>query len=473
MHATLLQPQEWAQLEFAPADFGDARRTKRLVEIGSALAQCPSGTLPEAFADWAELKAAYRFFSNPNIHYEKILSPHWQRTHRSCTEPGEYLLIEDTTELDYSSHRRCRGLGQIGNQYGRGLWLHSTLAVRVDAWDLNHCPEVTVVGAAGQKCWARRGPSRRQQKERWRQRLRRPRESERWAESLEQMPVRPAEATWIYVADRESDIYEAFERCGQRQVDFIIRGQYDRTLAKEDQSLFEAVAKAPVLGCFELEVRKRPERMARTAKVEVRVVAVTLKGVWRPGGARPGLRVNVIEAREVDGPADEEPIHWVLLTSLSAKGFVEARRIVARYAKRWVIEEFHKALKSGANVEKSELETAERLQALVGVLVVVAVRLVNTKLLARTHPEQPVDVAAFGREALHILSARFGEPEGGWKYGSVLIAIARMGGFLARRHDGDPGWVTIWRGWQRLMRMSEGVISLRKKSRATGGERCG
>ena len=473
MHATLLKPQEWAQLEFALANLGDARRTKRLVQIGSALVQCPSGTLPEAFPDWAELKGAYRFFSNPNINYEKISGPHWQRTHQSCTEPGEYLLIDDTTDLDYSSHPRCRGLGQIGNQYGRGLWLHSTLAVRVDAWDLNHCAEVTVVGVAGQKCWARTGPSRRKQKERWRQRLRRQRESQRWAQTLEQMPVRPAKATWIYVADRESDIYEAFERCGQRQIDFIIRAQYDRTLAQEDRSLFEAVAQAPVLGCFEVEVRKRPDRRARTAKVEVRVVPVTLKGVWRPGGERPALTLNVIEAREVDGPADEEPIHWVLLTNLSAKRFVEARRIVARYAKRWVIEEFHKALKSGANVEKSELETAERLQALVAVLVVVAVRLVNTKLLARTHPEQPVDVEAFGREALQILSARFGEPEGGWKYGGVLIAIARMGGFLARRNDGDPGWVTIWRGWQRLMRMSEGILSLRKKSRATGGERCG
>src|SRR5688572_13784231 len=238
MHPTLLRAQQWAQLEFSSADLGDARRTKRLVQIGSALAQCPSGTLPEAFPDWPELKGAYRFFSNPHIDYQKILAPHCQRTRLRCTEPGEYLLIDDTTDLDYSTHGRCRGLGQIGNQYGRGLWLHSTLAVRVNAWDLNHCAEVTVVGVAGQTCWARSGPSRRKNQERWRQRLGRHRESERWAQSLEQMPTRPAEATWIYVADRESDIYEAFERCNQSRIDFIIRAQYDRTLAQEDQSLF-------------------------------------------------------------------------------------------------------------------------------------------------------------------------------------------------------------------------------------------
>jgi len=158
-----------------------------------------------------------------------------------------------------------------------------------------------------------------------------------------------------------------------------------------------------------------------------------------------------------------------LLTSLPVKRFVEARRIVTRYAKRWVIEEFHKVLKSGTNVEKSQLERAPRLQALVAVLVVVAVRLLNTKMLARTHPEAAVDVEAFGPEALQILTARFGQPKGGWKYGSLLIAIARLGGFLARRHDGDPGWITIWRGWQRLMIMTDGVLSLRTKSRPAGG----
>jgi len=287
------------------------------------------------------------------------------------------------------------------------------------------------------------------------------------------MPARPVEATWIYVADRESDIYEVFERCEQRGIDFIIRAQYDRTLAAEDRSLLEAVAQSPLLGCFEVELRQRAERKGRVAQVEVRVVSVTLKGVWRPGGERPALRLNVIEAREVDAPAGEEPIHWVLLTSLAADRFVEARRIVARYAKRWVIEEFHKALKSGANIEKSELETAQRLQALVAVTVVVAVRLLNMKMLARTHPEQKVDVEAFGPEAVEILNAHFGEPQGGWKYGNILVATARLGGFLARRHDGDPGWVTIWRGWQRLMTMTDGALSLRKNSRRTEGKNCG
>jgi len=471
MHSTLFHPAEWAQLEFSLAELGDARRSKRLVEVASALAQSGTGTLPGAFRDWAELKGAYRLFSNKRVTYEKILTPHWQRTRQSCLEPGEYLWIEDTTDLDYSSHPCCTGLGQIGNEHGRGLWMHSTLALRINAWDLNHCPEVEVVGVAGQTCWARSGPSRRQTKERWRQRLKRPRESQRWAQTLSQMPPPPPGVSWIYVADRESDIYEPIDQCLQKGHDFVIRAQHDRTLAEEDRSLFEAVAQEPVLGTYALEVRGRPGRKARTATIEIRAVSVELKGVWRPGGARSALKVKVVQAREVEAPAGEEPIHWILLTSLAAERFVEARRIVARYAKRWVIEEFHKALKSGTNVEKSELETADRLKALVAVLVVVAVRLLNTKLLARFHPEQPVDVEAFGPEAVQVLSARFEEPKGGWKYGPLIIAIARLGGFLARRGDGDPGWITIWRGWKRLIAMADGILALKKPINES--KRCG
>jgi len=473
MRTTLLNSNEWAQLEFSSADLGDARRGKRLVQVAFALVQCPSGTLTQAFPDWAELKAAYRLFSNPKVSHEKILASHCERTRQSCTEPGEYLLIEDTSELDYSSHLRCQGLGQIGNENGRGLLLHSTLVVQVNAWDLNHCPEVQVLGLAGQKCWTRIQESTGRKKETQRQRLGRARESQRWAEALNQMPPRPKGATWIYLADREADIYETFERCQHQQADFIVRAQCKRVLAEEDQSVFEAVAKARVLGSFEIDWRARPERTARVAKLEIRAVEVSLRGAYRPGGTKPALRLTAVEVREVDAPAGEEPIHWLLLTSLPAKRFVEARRLVARYAKRWVIEEFHNALKSGANVEKSELETAERLQALVAVLVVIAVRLLNTKLLARFDPERPVDAESFGPEAVQILTARFGEPAGGWKYASVLIAMARLGGFLARRGDGNPGWITIWRGWQRLMTMVDGLLSLEKKFAEIGTKRCG
>ncbi len=155
MTTTVLEPAQWAQMEFALVRLGDQRRTERLVKIATRLAHSPGGTLPQAMPHWNELKAAYRFFSQPKNSYEQILRPHWERTQAACQEPGEYLLIEDTTLLDYSAHPATEELGQIGDG-GRGFWLHSTLAMRVQAWDLEQRPETVVVGLFSQQCWAQK-----------------------------------------------------------------------------------------------------------------------------------------------------------------------------------------------------------------------------------------------------------------------------------------------------------------------------
>ena len=120
MTTTVLEPAQWAQMEFALVRLGDQRRTERLVKIATRLAHSPGGTLPQAMPHWSELKAAYRFFSQPKNRYEQILRPHWERTQAACQAPGEYLLIEDTTLLDYSAHPATEELGQIGDG-GRGF----------------------------------------------------------------------------------------------------------------------------------------------------------------------------------------------------------------------------------------------------------------------------------------------------------------------------------------------------------------
>jgi hypothetical protein len=144
------------------------------------------------------------------------------------------------------------------------------------------------------------------------------------------------------------------------------------------------------------------------------------------------------------------------------------QRVVGRYGARWLIEEYHKALKSGAGVEQSQLGSSERLEALVAVLAVVAVRLLSTKLLARSRPAGFEAVASLAPEALAILEERFGQPKGGWNNQTLLVATARLGGFLARKGDGMPGWQTLWRGWQRLMWMCEGVVTLHNATKRCG-----
>jgi len=462
MSTTLLTPAQWAQEEFALAELGDQRRTRRLMNIATRLAQNPGGTLPQAFPSWAELKAAYRFFDQPKVGWEAIAAPHWERTRASCRAPGEYLLIEDTTQLDYTGGVGREDLGVIGDGRGRGLMLHTTLAVGVEAWDLEQRPEGVVLGLFAQQCWNRRAAPERKTETRA-QLLRRHRESERWAAVFEQTGGPPAGSQWIFMADREGDFYEPIERCQRHGVNFIIRGCQNRKLVGEPGYLKETLAQAQVRERTTVELRSRPGQAARTAKVVVRTAAVISQGPYRPGGYRPNLPLQVVEVREQDAPEGVEPLHWILLTSLSVERWVEVQRIIGRYTARWWVEEYHKALKSGAGVEDSQLERACRLESLAAVLAIVAVRLLNAKWLARTRPDERVDQQLFGPQALEILAAQFGQPKGDWTHQTVLVAVARLGGFIGRRNDGLPGWQTIWRGWQRLMWMCQGLEILKNK----------
>jgi hypothetical protein len=483
MHTTLLEPKDWARTEFGQADLGDRRRTERLTRVAASLCRQSRGTLPGSFDQWAELKGAYRLFEQPDVRYEQILAPHLARVREECQRPGEYLLIEDTTELDFTSHEAARDLGRIGDDGGRGLWLHSTLAARIEQWGDAQEPSVTVLGLAAQHCWARTAPTIGRGKEKKKERLDRERESQRWAAAVERIGRPPQGVRWTYVADRESDIYEVFIRCQEHQWDFIVRANQPRALSKADGSVFQAVAAATVLGRFNLELRGRPKRIirpnhkgqrrrvrlahpARTVELEVRARTVELRGPWRPGGWLGPRTLNVVEAREVNPLEGEEPLHWVLLTTWPCQSLDQALRVVKAYGRRWLIEEYHKCLKTGTGIQDSQLSTARSIEALLGVLAVAAVRLLNRKFLATICPDEAVAPSEVGEEVLAILEAHYGNPAEGWTHRCLLHAVAKLGGFPGRKGDGNPGWLTLWRGWEKLMLLVQGFNMAR-------GERCG
>lgn len=460
MHTFLSSPADWAQAEFEFAPLGHARRTKRLIKVATRLAANPGGTLPQAFPDWSELKAAYRLLNARHVTFPRVSAAHWERTLQACGQPGEYLLLEDTTLLSFNRRPGCEDLGVIGDGQDRGFELHSTLAVRIEAWNLEQRPEGTVMGLLHQQCSA---PHPAPEGETRAQQLKRPRRSDKWAESIRRVGRRPEGVRWIYCGDRETDFYEALETCEQHGVDYVIRNCHDRRLADPVGHLWERVAQAPLLGRTTVEVRSRGGEPARVAIVEVRSLRVDLDGPWRPGGWRCPLKhVGVVEVREVNVPEGvKEPLHWILLTSLPCETWAQAQRVVGYYTARWWIEEYHKGLKSGTGVEHSQLAKAYRLESLIAVLAIVAVRLLSTKMLARSRPESFEAANSFGKEMLSMLEQKLGKPEGGWTNKNVLIATARLGGFLARKHDGMPGWQTIWRGWHRLIWMCEGANLIR------------
>jgi hypothetical protein len=455
MTTTLTPALEWAAVEFGGAELGDERRSRRLVRVAAALAEDPHGTLPGSFEDWAEIKAAYRLLEEPDVTYERVQAGHRRRVRAGCGGGGEHLLVEDTTELDFTHRRAMRDLGRIGNDGGQGLFVHSTLALSLEHWEAHQQPAVLVEGLFEQRCWARTEPTGRKRRPKH-QKLSGPRESQRWAAVAEQVGPPPPGARWTLVADRESDVFEAFQRCRDNGWGFIIRACQPRALVGQDGPVQAAVAAGPEMGRFYVDLRARGNQPARRAQVTVKACAVTLRGPWRPGGDLAPCAVHVVEAAEVEAPTGVEPIRWVLLTDWPCAKLRPAMKVVKAYACRWLIEEYHKCLKSGTGIEHSQLSTAGGVQALLGVLAVVAVRLLNTKLLAATRPEEPVDPAEFGPEALAILEHKYGRPAGGWTNQSFWRALARLGGFPARRGDGQPGWQTIWRGWHKLILLVQG-----------------
>jgi hypothetical protein len=253
MDTTMLGPRAWAREEFQTADVGDERRRRRLMKVAEAVAKGSQGILAATVPHGRELKGAYRLFASEDVTYEGVLGPHFARTQQACQVPGSYLLVEDTTDLDYSKLRATEGLGRIGNDYGRGLYLHPTLALRLERWDQDRRPEISVVGLFAQKCWARTIPKI--GKESDFVRMRRQRESARWAEAFAAVAPPPPDVQWTYVADRESDIYEVMLRCAERSMDFIIRANHPRKLEGQERPVRRAVE---ILSNLVSGIRRRP-----------------------------------------------------------------------------------------------------------------------------------------------------------------------------------------------------------------------
>lgn len=408
-------------------------------------------------ADTHQAKAAYRLLDCQALTHESVLSGHVPWVRRQLTRAGVYLLIEDTTTLSYRGQEQAKSLGPIGESSTRGFWLHSTLAL---CWN-EAADACEILGLAGQQAWARpqeRPAGRRKSNGRGKEsnharQSREDRESKRWALTLGELPAAPVDVERIYVADRESDIYEVFEACRSAVVSHVIRAAHPRALSEElgGLNLMTAASAGALLG----EIQVQVPRENRAAKVQVRSVTVELRGPTRPGGRLANHTLNIVQASEVDPPEGCTPLSWTLLTDLPVATLGQCVRVIRIYRCRWLIEEFHKAMKTGLNIEQSQLSDYRRLSSLAGIVSVVAVFLLQTKWSARADGEEKLNEKNTDAALLKVLTKVHppkGEPTRRWFW----ISIARLGGFLARKGDGNPGWLTLWRGWQTLMHMTRG-----------------
>ena len=462
--------KEWVDHEMATADLGDNRLLERMKQILNRLAESPMASLKSAFRGWAELIGAYRFFDNVKTSVAKILKPHRDATVERVKEFKRVLVVQDTTELDYTKKKKLAGTGPLSATSRKGFFAHQQLVVT---------PERLSLGVWNTQIYARDESEHGKSKKR-KQKPIEEKESYRWLEGYrdactlaEQVPNTQV----ISCGDRENDIYEVFaqwhERLakGQRAADWLIRSRENRAIVPDSkkgkdegkiipQKLRENVNASPLLGTLTIRVKekfwqkkvkgttKKTKRSARVAILEVKAAKVPPRPPYRKGKKLPKVSFWVVRATEKHPPKGEDPIDWVLLTSLAVPDFDSAKEILELYLARWEIEVFFRVLKTGCKVEELQLKEDDRIKVAIALYMVVAWRVLYVMKLGRECPDLPCDVVFEEEEWKGLWSIAHG-PEALARMpslGEFVKKVAEFGGYLGRKGDGPPGPQSIWQG---------------------------
>ena len=456
-----LEAERWAEQNFGSCRLGDRRRTGRAVQYAALVAARPDGSTTEQVEKWKDLKAIYGMLAKEAVTFAALTQPHFELTRQRCGQQRHVLLIEDTTEVNFNHRAEIAGLGMLQHEKHQGFLLHSALAVDAASDE--------VLGLAAQTIRHRR----RVKREHANRRLQREdRESRLWGDVIDQVGPPPDKVQFTHVCDRGADNFEVLCHFVKQHSDFVVRAaQLTRTgeVAGEKLSLQEAVAAAPLLGTYQVQVPASKNQQTRMALMEVRAVKVTLPrphnttAYVKQSGIR-SITLYAVETREVKPasgwPKNQKPLHWVLLTSHVVETFQQADEVVGIYERRWTIEEFHKGLKTGCNLEGRQYKTAHSLEAVTAILSVAAVRLLQIKTLAKREPNRAAAELVPPAWLAALIHVR-GKPI--ITIRQFIRELAGLGGFLGRKSDGEPGWITLWRGFDKLNLILRGMEIPRRR----------
>jgi hypothetical protein len=459
-----------ARRHFGAAELGDPRRVKRLVKVAEHILRHPAGTLPTKLENWSELMGLYRLAAADAVTHDAVLEPHRQQVLARMCEPDNrvVLLIHDASELNYTHMRALHEqLGKVGSgqSKSRGYIAQHTLAVT---------PRREVLGLVNQTLHHRRDVPKNEGSKHKRRHPQR--ESRLWMIGCRACGDAPAGCTWIDIADRGADTFEflSYEHAHGRK--YVIRSAKNRTLPGFDHlgddrihdHLHEYARDLPTLGTRTLDVpAKAGKHKARVAQVRLAAGPLTLSPTRWTRGEHDGRSIDtwVVHVKEIDAPCDVKPLEWILLSNLPAQNFRQATQLIDFYACRPVIEDYHKGLKTGLGIEHLQFEQAERLEPVIALLSVIGALLLQLRQAAR-QPDADLTLAKsiVPTPFVRVLAAKlYGQTrnEDDLSVREFFIGVARLGGFLARKHDGLPGWQTLWRGWNNLHLLIQGASLLR------------
>ena len=459
------QESAWAEEQFGRTDLGDTRRTARLVRIATSAARSPAGTVTAVFDDDAERQGAYDFLESPHIPAAALERGVGEAAARRCGEEDRIFVAVDGSSLTFVDRTGERGLGAVGTYAAGASGLKVITALAISDGGVP-------IGVLRQVAWRR--PSQRPTNRRTANK--RPvakKETRHWLEAIKDSAARMAangsKTRVTYLVDREGDSAAMLTTLVATGHGFIVRGNWDREVAAEDgrrwkiRSMF---AYRSPLGAYDLALSGRPGRTARTARIELGAAEVLLTVKDPTSGKVVEMKLTAVRAREIGTtPKGEEPIDWLLLTTLPARSEKEARAIVTAYTRRWRIEEFHRAWKSGrCNIENSQLRSMEALLKWALVLATIAVRIERLKLISRAEPDAPA-TEAFSDSEIHaiiILKRRSGRtiPDAVPTMAQATTWLAELGGYTGKSSGGPPGTVTLARGLLRVRAAADAIEAL-------------
>ncbi len=456
----------FGQRHFGSCDFNDARLVARVVKTADLMLRHPGGTLPEKLNHNADIVGLYRLANNSKVTHQKLLAGHFALTREKMQQcAGTVLIIHDTTEEDFTGLESVQDLGAIGNGGGRGFLCHNSLAVRFE--------DRLVLGLASQILHNRRKVRKGETPEKRRSDPQR--ESRLWPRGLEAIAAAPAGTNWIHVTDRGGDSFEFIDRCQERGEKYVIRSKHNRMLQlhpagaqnqPEQIRLHDYAAKLPAVLTRELQVQANGQQTPRKTKVHIAWSKVIIQC---PAGRRgehrdEPLPTCVIQVREVNPPKGVTPLKWTLLTNAKVENDHDAQQRVDEYQCRPIVEEFHKAMKTGCGVELPQFTTRHALEATTALLSVVAVALLNLRDLSRRQDAATIlATEAIDAVYVNVLSVwRFKTCRPDLSVKEFCRALGKLGGHFNRKHDHPPGWLVLWRGWSQLQLLVEGALGAKE-----------
>jgi hypothetical protein len=449
----------WAQQAIKHIDFNDKRLSNRLEKMLENFTENPSGSIPEASMSLAQTKAAYRFFSNENASVEEIREGFCKATIERMKELPKSAVVlfpSDSTNIVFTK-RKMQGIGVLRNQNAQGLNLHTTIATTDNQ---------LVLGVVHQVCWGREPEEYGKRSQRAKKPIEE-KESYRWIEGLQAaQEALPDHLQGIFLGDRGADIFEVFMEPRKQNMNLLIRASHDRVLQNDSCKIFEKLENAESLGSINVAISRSGTREERVAVLDIKAVSVLVDPPKHKKNLSPVL-LNFVYAKEIcnSDEVQQDLINWKLVTTLSIDTLEQAGYVVTTYAKRWIIERYHYTLKEGCRVEELQFEEASRIDKAIAVYTIVACRLMYLAYLARSTPDAPCTVVLANNEwkALYCLVHKTATPpDTPFTIHEAIRMIAKLGGFLGRKRDGEPGVKVIWRGLRALESASVMYSILRK-----------